>query len=123
MNQDALELFFGTVRQSTGPNDHPATPTFLQNYKLLSIYSVIKPPKTGNCQVLNSEVPKISIDDIKNIYDTDDVSERVKNIEALKLKLSNCMDNEDWEADSIFEDHNYFKSPTVDCVVFNKATF
>lgn len=47
-----------------------------------------------------------------------DVSERVKNIEALKLKLSNCMDNEDWEADSIFEDHNYFKSPTVDCVVY-----
>jgi len=43
-------------------------------YKLLSIYSVIKPPKTGNCQILNSEVPKISIDDIKNIYDTDGIS-------------------------------------------------
>lgn len=47
-----------------------------------------------------------------------DTSERVSNIEALQLKLSNCIDSEDWDVDSIFEDHNYFKSPTVDCVIY-----
>lgn len=75
------QLFFGTIRQSTGPNDQPATPTFLQMYKLSSVYSVIKPPKTGNCPVLNSETPKISIDDVKNIFDNDgnDIKFVVKN--------------------------------------------
>lgn len=45
-----------------------------------------------------------------------DVSERVKNIEALKLKLYYYMDNEDWEA--VFKNHIYFKSPTIDYVVY-----
>ncbi|KAF0752998.1 Uncharacterized protein FWK35_00016050 [Aphis craccivora] len=29
------KLFFGTVRQASGPNDHPFTPTFIQIYKVL----------------------------------------------------------------------------------------
>jgi len=37
------------VRQTAGPNDHPATPTFLQLYRLLSVYSLVKAPKSGNC--------------------------------------------------------------------------
>lgn len=39
-----------------GQNDHPATGTFLQLYKLLSMYSALKPPKYGNCTV--SEQPR-----------------------------------------------------------------
>ena len=32
-----------------GTNDHPSTPTFLQIYKILSVFSILKPPKLGNC--------------------------------------------------------------------------
>jgi len=39
----------------SGPNDHPTTPTFLQLYRMLSVYAVIKPPKTGNCTVFEGE--------------------------------------------------------------------
>lgn len=55
-------------------SNDPETPIFFQMYKLLSIYSVIKPLKTDNCQVLNSEVPKILIDENKNIYYTNSIS-------------------------------------------------
>lgn len=61
-------MFFGTIRQATGPNDHPSTPTFIQVYKMLSLYSVLKPPKTGNCKILDSSPPKITITDIKQIF-------------------------------------------------------
>jgi len=36
-----FQKFFGIIRQVSGPNDHP-TPTFLQLYRMLSVYSVIK---------------------------------------------------------------------------------
>jgi len=35
------------TRQATGPDDHPCAATFLQVYKMLSMYSILKPPKTG----------------------------------------------------------------------------
>ncbi|KAL4122511.1 hypothetical protein QTP88_014829 [Uroleucon formosanum] len=50
MNQDNLEKFFDVIRQIAGPNDHPSTPTFLQLYRMLNIYSLLKPPKSGNCK-------------------------------------------------------------------------
>jgi len=47
-----FQKFFGIIRQTAGPSDHPSTPTFLQLYRMLSVYSIIKPPKSGNCSIL-----------------------------------------------------------------------
>lgn len=63
-------MFFGTIRQAAGSNDHPSVPTCLQLYKLLAVYSVLKPPKSGNCTV-NYDTPLtpiISITDLKETY-------------------------------------------------------
>ncbi|XP_077255585.1 uncharacterized protein LOC143893743 [Temnothorax americanus] len=70
INQDNLEKFFGTIRQAAGSNDHPSCSTFLQLYKLLSVYSVIKPPIYGNCTVTDRKPPEIlvSVDDLMKIY-------------------------------------------------------
>ncbi|KAF0704247.1 Uncharacterized protein FWK35_00030831, partial [Aphis craccivora] len=87
MNQDRLEQFFGTVRQAIGPNDHPCTPTFLQVYKMLAVYSILKPPKSGNCSILNPETPKITISDLKTIFNTNDITEKEKKIEHLRKTL------------------------------------
>lgn len=38
-----FQKFFGIIRQVAGPNDHPSTPTFLQLYRMLSVYSLVKP--------------------------------------------------------------------------------
>ncbi|KAL5237998.1 hypothetical protein ACI65C_005408, partial [Semiaphis heraclei] len=51
MNQDNLEKFFGVIRQIAGPIDHLSTPTFLQLYRMLNVYSLLKPPKSRNCKV------------------------------------------------------------------------
>lgn len=51
MNQDVLERFFGIIRQAGGQNEHPTMPTFLQLYNMLSVYSLLKPPKFGNCKL------------------------------------------------------------------------
>ncbi|KAF0734603.1 Transposable element P transposase [Aphis craccivora] len=59
MNQNCLEKFFGIIRQVAGPNDHPSTPTYLQLYRILSVYSLIKPPKTGNCTILEENKSSI----------------------------------------------------------------
>ena len=50
-----FQKFFGIIRQVSGPNDHPTTPTFLQLYRMLSVYAVLKPNKTGNCTVFEGE--------------------------------------------------------------------
>jgi hypothetical protein len=67
-----FQRFFGTVRQAGGANDHLATPTFLQLYKILSVYSVLKPPKTGNCIVGTTESTQslITLDSLKTMYQT-----------------------------------------------------
>jgi len=36
---------------ASGANNDPSTPTFLQVYKLLSVYAILKPPKYGNYSV------------------------------------------------------------------------
>ncbi|KAK3919777.1 Transposable element P transposase [Frankliniella fusca] len=48
LNQDALERFFGLMRQSCGPNTHPEPKVFAQLFRLLSIYSLVKPIKGSN---------------------------------------------------------------------------
>jgi len=69
INQDCLEVKFVLFNDNCRNNlpikiyslfrsslvlyaNHPSTPTFLQLYRMLSVYSVIKPPKTGNCTIV-----------------------------------------------------------------------
>lgn len=57
-NRDVLERFFGIIRQAAGQNENFSMPTFLQPYNMLSIYSLIRPPKLGNCEVQNANEPQ-----------------------------------------------------------------
>lgn len=66
-------------------------------YKILSVYSVLKPPKYGNCTVVNSDTPKISLADIRDIFH-EKTSERWEKIEKLKTKLDHLVENNEWEA-------------------------
>lgn len=96
------------TRQATGPNDHPTTPTFLQVYKMLSLYSILKPPKTGNCKILEKNTPKITMDDIKSIFVEDSVNKSEK-ILKLQNKLDSILTVEELEVEDVFENniHNY----------------
>jgi len=110
------------ARQATGPNDHHTTPTFLQIYKMLFIYSILKAPKIGNCKVLEKITPKITINELKNIFFTDKL---VKGDKLLRLqeKLDIIVKEGKWETEDIFESdiHNYCtpnKAEVTDCVIY-----
>ncbi|KAL5239381.1 hypothetical protein ACI65C_006791 [Semiaphis heraclei] len=118
INQDALERFFGTVQMASGANDHPATPTFLQVYKLLSIYAVIKPPKYGNCTVDSADPAAhlIKLSDIKQIY-TNTESKNPTALQNLKNKLDDLIDYGRREFIDIVE-HDYVYTPVIDCLKY-----
>lgn len=103
---------------ASGANDHPATPTFLQVYKLLSIYAVIKPPKYGNCTVDSADPAAhlIKLSDIKQIY-TNTESKNPTALQNLKNKLDDLIDYGRREFIDIVE-HDYVYTPVIDCLKY-----
>lgn len=112
-----------TPLQATSPNDHPNFPTFLRVYKLLSVYSIIKPPKSGNCTILDSTQPKLTLKDIKDAFSKNDIlPERQLKINHLKERLDTLI-TQGIEVDNvfhkdIFRDHDYYKSDIEECVLY-----
>lgn len=107
------------ARQATGPNKLPNTPTFLQVYKIISVYSLLKPPKTGNCKILEPNIHTITIHDLNSRKNNEDVSQRIEKIVTLKNKLDSLVMNE-VEVFDIFNNniHNYNKADVEDCVLY-----
>lgn len=116
-----LQRYFGCVRQAGGSNDHPATPTFLQIYKILS-YSILSPPKYGNCTI-EKEVKSslISLDEIKTLYQKPKENKELL-IDTIKSKLNKAIKNDDWNIYDIFEseqsEHDYTLPGAVDCIIY-----
>lgn len=52
-NQNNLEKFFGIMRAHCGTHDHPNSLLFIQLYRLLSVYALIKPPRGSNINDTN----------------------------------------------------------------------
>ncbi|KAL5239031.1 hypothetical protein ACI65C_006441 [Semiaphis heraclei] len=115
MNQDNLEKFFGIIRQISGPNDHSSTPTFMQLYRMLTAYSLMKPPKSGNCSISEDQKPILELSDLKEMIDESLRSEIVK---TLKKKMDTLVEDGEWDCEDIFIEHDYTKSSIFECVVY-----
>jgi len=72
------------IRQAAGLNDHPTGPTFLHLYRILSLYSVLSPPKYGNCTILDNHAPKISVTELKEVFQSNSTENSIR-----KIKLKN----------------------------------
>lgn len=107
-------MFFGTIRQAAGQNDHSSTANFLQLYKLLSTYSILKPPKSGNCTVYDDAPlkPIISMTDLKDIYQP----KKYELVENWKVKLNGIIAEKEWEFNDVVE-HDYAKPEVIDCLI------
>lgn len=77
-----LQRFFGLVRQSCGANTHPEPRVFAQLFRLLSIYSLVKPLKGSNITGGEMLTTLLSLNDLKN-----------KSCEERKHELSIKLDN------------------------------
>ncbi|KAH7985071.1 hypothetical protein HPB49_026625 [Dermacentor silvarum] len=100
-NQDPLERFFGKARQAACDNDHPDMPTFLQLYRMLSVYSLLKPPRFGNCEVIE-ENPALDLSEFRKIFQKADNDP--SHLEQLKAKLDGLVETGDWDLDDAVQD-------------------
>ena len=117
-----LQKFFDTIRGAAGSNEHPTCPTFFVLYRMLSIYSLIKPPKYGNCTLTEKNFsPLISVEDIREAY-TKSESASATALHSLKQKLDNIINYKNYEADEVIE-HDYFQFPTLDCIIYYVTGF
>jgi len=64
-------------------------------------------------------IPVISISDLKDIInDPTNTSERVEKISKLKEKINQIIEDDCWDLDDIFLEHNYADSNVFDCIVY-----
>lgn len=66
LNQDALERFFGMARSACGDSEHPDSVLFGQVFRLLSSYSLMKPPKGSNVSGAEMLTTLIGFNDLKD---------------------------------------------------------
>ncbi|KAH9374788.1 hypothetical protein HPB48_000452 [Haemaphysalis longicornis] len=112
-NQDVLERFFGIIRHVGGQNGHPSMPTFLQLYNMLSFYSLMKPPKFGNCELQGSqERCALTLTDLKLAFQ--EASAQRTKLQELKQKLHGLVSAE-VECEDV--------PGTSDCIVYYLAGF
>ncbi|KAK3922112.1 Transposable element P transposase [Frankliniella fusca] len=91
VNQDALERFFGLVRSSAGQNTHSEPKVFSQLFRLLSLYSLVKPTKGSNITGGEMLQSLLDLKDFKN-------SKASERTEALTKKLDDLiLRGDDWD--------------------------
>lgn len=84
----------------------------------MSVYSVLKPPKYANCTVTDTDVPKISLSDLNNIFH-DKSSERSEKVYRLKKKLDSLIEEGLWEPCEVLPQiSNNIESSTRDCILY-----
>jgi hypothetical protein len=92
-----LQMFFGMVRQSSGADDHPSANQFLFIYRLLSVSSLVRPPKAASVQTdpskLLVEIQALSTTKPKSLLKT------------LEEKLHKLLKTDDhWDDDDDIDD-------------------
>ncbi|KAH7958677.1 hypothetical protein HPB49_004141 [Dermacentor silvarum] len=99
LNQDPLERFFGKARQAGCENDHPDMPKFLQVYRMLTVYRLLKPPKLGNFEV-RQEKAVLDLSSFRTIFMKQDSGDSHRShLSELKTKLDGLVETEEWELD------------------------
>ena len=101
------------MRHCCGSNDRPDSTLFIQMYKLVSTYSLVKPPKGSN--VSGGDIIKVLID-IKDITAVDERHEKWNaQIDTILDKGFNT--DAIIDAAEILEEHDYFQCSTSDYVL------
>lgn len=84
LNQDLLERFFGKARQTGCEND-----------RMLIVYSLMKPPKLGNCEI-RKEKAVLDPSSSWTIFKKQDSSDsHQSHVSELKTKLDGLVETEE----------------------------
>lgn len=101
------------MRESCGANDHPDSILFIQMYKLISTYSLIKPPK--GCNVEGGEI----LESILQLKDIENKSERKEQWEGMIDTIIDKGSKTHFlgEASRLLLEHNYSMSETSEYAI------
>lgn len=81
-----LQHFFGEIRGACGANDHPDPIQFIQLYRLLSVYSLVSPPRGSNVSGAAMLSTLLSLEDLVQ-------KENKKRKIELQRKFDEMLDN------------------------------
>lgn len=108
-----FQMFFGMVRQSCGADDHPSANQFLYVYRLLSVNSLIKPPRRAN--VVSD--PVAIFQTMKSIK-----HEPLSFVSAIEEHIDDVMLHDEPFANvfvcSLDCDHCYVQSSPMQCIMY-----
>lgn len=94
------------MRGACGSNDHPDSVIFIQTYKLLSTYSLVKPPKGSNIE--NDELLKTLLNMDEMEFTNDNVTHFRSILDKVMESPVSFSSNSDSEQNMSFtEDHDY----------------
>lgn len=100
--------FFGKTRQACGANHHPDPAQFIQIFRLLSVGSLIKPPRGSN--ITKAEMLQ-SLLDVKDLFEEEKVLRRIE----IEATLDEALDSGDI-IDDIYValgDHTYHSEESL----------
>ncbi|KAK3926389.1 Transposable element P transposase [Frankliniella fusca] len=83
LNQDALEHFFGDIRTACGSGSHPDPLIFIQLYRLLSLYSLVKPPRGSNVSGGEIFEALVQLQDLERDKSQDNKEKVIKLIDSI----------------------------------------
>lgn len=103
---NCLQHFFGLVRGCGGASNHPTSVQFAQLVKLLSLYSLVKPPKGSN--VSGSEMLDSLLKSTDTLATTIDQRKA-----ALEKQLDKILDDGEYTCliPDLLHDHDFLKAP------------
>ncbi|KAH7939580.1 hypothetical protein HPB52_014196 [Rhipicephalus sanguineus] len=90
---DLAQYLLTEVRQVARENDPPDMPTLVQLYRMLAVYSVLKPPKFGNCEA-REEAPVIDFAAFRAAFKNKKPDE--SSVDMRKAKLDGLIETEAW---------------------------
>ncbi|KAK3928196.1 Transposable element P transposase [Frankliniella fusca] len=107
INQDALEHFFGVIRQGCGAHGHPDPVQFIQVYRLASYRTLIKPPKGSN--IMGGDM-------LKSLLSMPDFTSEENKRRRLQFEkeLDEALDTGEVIESCVFSDHTYYQNSTID---------
>lgn len=101
---------------------HPTFQTFPQQYRMLGLYSLLKPPRFENCAATEKgQSAFYTLADFRETFKAS-ATKRADRLEELKQKLDGLVSTETWECDEVFE-HGYSDATVVECIIYYVKDF
>lgn len=111
-----FQRLFGMIRNACGSNSHPDPLKFSQMYRLLSVYSLVQPPRGSN--ITGGEVLETLLDkkDINEIDENTPMKTFMSKLDGIVEKGVNIDELQHFRT-SADKDHNYVMTQTGDFAI------